>query len=721
MCEIYPTKNGKAKYFKIPHVSGTKIEEINQYIQDKYIDLFKADMSIEDIISNVISKLIELTGSKNGYLATLDNQCLNYYCIYMNVGKVVFKSGQMECGGNFNLDCFKMRCIKRRKVIITNDISTDPRRTNVEKFPDNHPNITKFMGIPLLYNGECLGQIGLSNSESKYTLKMVSLISPITTFLANFLYLKNERRLLATRELEIQQKLVVLKDSFIATMSHEIRTPLNGIITAARLLGEYGELSTEQERYIQILSECSIQLLELINDILDYSKMTAHGITLSNEPFNMRRCIQSAIDIVSQRLADKNLELGVNISPELIDSASGDSRRLKQIIINLLTNSIKFTEKGWIKLDVNSQQLSEKSQIMYTFSVTDTGIGIQASDHERIFEIFTKVKDETDSVYSSTTPGIGMGLSISKHIVEAMGGKISVESDGVSGSKFTFNIVLDNDTDFNRMSQQYSEIFQNKIVLVIDDVEDNRIYLSNLLHKWGLTSYSFSSGREALNYMTQNGKFDLVITDICMPNMSGVEVAQIMRKKELTQSIIALSSAGETLPGKECFDHFLTKPVSRNKLFNCLIQLFSKLNTCKRIDVPISKLTKKISRPPGECKILIAEDDHYNQIVIKELLNKLGYSQITIVSNGQLCVEQAETGKFDICFMDIKMPVMNGLDATKIIKNNITDPPVIIAVTASVLEQDKIRCYVAGVDGYLSKPIQKEHLVDTLKLFSTTN
>nr|QBK87243.1 MAG: uncharacterized protein LCMAC201_01450 [Marseillevirus LCMAC201] len=580
------------------------------------------------------------------------------------------------------------------------------------KQPEGHPNILTFIGVPLSYGDITIGQLGLFNNPDGYQMEIVEQIIPVKNFFSNFIYLWKQQRLNVTKELELKKQVVTLKDSFIATMSHEIRTPLNGIVGMARLLSDSDNLSDKQSRYIRILAECSTQLMELVNDILDYSKMSAGSIILNKQPFNLRSCIQKAVDIISHRATDKGLDIKIDIPMVIPENVTGDSRRLNQVLFNLLTNAIKFTDTGFVKLavtfeDIPSDEYTKSKKIIFT--VQDTGIGISKIDQNCIFEVFTKISKD-DRFYTNTTPGAGMGLAISKYIIESMNGAISVDSDGKTGSIFTFYIILEDETDIIHLMELHGKDLRDKIAIIVDDTEDNRIFLMDTFYSWGIKALSFSSAREALNYMEKDTRFDIAIVDLCMPNMSGIELTQTMRERGYKQPVIGLSSIGINVPGHEWFDHFTTKPISKSRLFNLVLRCFVMQET----KTVLPKRDIVVERETRELRILIAEDDYYNQILITELLNTLGYTNIKVVSNGKLCVDEAKANKYDICLMDVKMPVMDGLDATRRIKK-MSNPPTIIAVSASVLDADKNRCYAAGMDGYIAKPIKLEQLESVLK------
>ena len=721
--EIYP--HGKNKIIKKDHIKLDNIHsnvKVIEYTHNKYLELFNEHANIEEIISEVLLELIEITNSRDGFLALLDKEdndtIFRYYCVYLEIGGVSLKSQAHDCKISLDHESLLTRPVQNKCIVISNDVDTDPRSIKVTnpdiKKPQDHPTVTTFLGIPLTHNDGVIGQIGLSNRDDGYNKRIVERIIPLERFFSNFIYLWKNRYLNATKELELKKQVVTMKDSFIATMSHEIRTPLNGIVGMAKLLSESTNLTEKQDQYLRILAECSTQLMELVNDILDYSKMSAGGIHLNNHPFNLKSCIQKAVDIVIQRATDKGLDLNINIPEDLPENVTGDSRRLKQVLFNLLTNAIKFTDTGSVRLsvkceDVLSEELMYNKSKKVIFTVQDTGIGIKKDCKERIFEVFTKISKD-DRFYTSTTPGAGMGLAISKFIVEGMNGEISVESDGKHGSTFTFYVTLDDETDIVHLMELHGKELKDKVAIVVDDAEDNRIFLMDAFYSWGIQAASFSSAREALSYMEQRPHFDIAVVDLCMPNMSGLELIQAMRERGYKQPVVGLSSIGVDIHGQEWFDHFATKPVSKSRLFNLVLRCFITKET------KASQTKEESPREPEstELCIIVAEDDYYNQIVITELLNNLGYSTVKVVSNGKLCVEEVKTHKYNVCLMDVKMPVMDGLDATRRIKK-MRNPPTIIAVSASVLDADKNRCYSAGMDGYIAKPIQKEQLGSLLK------
>jgi len=709
--EIYPygkTKKLKLKPVKQDYHMGYK-SNLEDYTHHKYLELFTNLNNFNEIIINVLEKLITITNSKDGFIGIVEpnsNLIFKYHSLSTNNSKLIPK----DCRIQLTEQSLLGRSIKKGYYIISNDLSNDPRSNGV--LPEDHIKLNTFCGIPLLHNDIVIGQIGLANSK-KYKKRYIYETIPLQKFITNFIHLLKERRLSVNKTLELKKQVNILKDSFIATMSHEIRTPLNGIVGMASLLKDSGNLNDKQEKHVHIILECSSQLMELVNDILDYSKISSGGLILLNQPFNLKSCLTKVKEIVGERALNKSIDLQFEISDNLPENLTGDCKRIKQILFNLITNGIKFTENGYVSVKVSYEDIETEESIIkkkIIFIIEDTGIGIKPEDQERIFEVFTKINKD-DNFYVNTSPGVGMGLAITKFLIQQMGGDIKVESDGIKGSKFTFYIILDDETDIKSLLELYQNKLQNKNILIVDDNEDNRIFLMDALHSWNIKPTVFSSARETLNYVEKyykknNNTIDLMIIDLCMPNMSGLELAQGLRERGYLGPIIGLSSIGSDILAKEWFDYFHVKPITKSILFNLILKAL--LNKTDKKSIINSKI-KNVDKNDGKLKIIVAEDDFYNQVLMKELLEMIGYSNIKIVINGKLCLDEIKKEHYDICLMDVKMPVMDGLEATRLIKK-VLNPPIIIGISASVLDSDKSKCFAAGMDGYIPKPIQIEQL-----------
>lgn len=514
-----------------------------------------------------------------------------------------------------------------------------------------------------------------------------------------------------------------VKDIFLATVSHELRTPLNGIVGMVTMLRDAGPLNEKQLRYLTILMECSHQLMNMMNNILDFSKMVSNRFVLSRGPLNVEKSIEDSSMMVEGKIKSKSLDFVKNIQKN-IPTLLGDEQRLTQIISNLLSNAVKFTERGFIKLTVDavSQTLENENTILpikkwkVNFEIKDTGIGIPKNEQEKVFDVYHQSSNLDPGMIKN---GTGLGLSITKELIKMMNGEIEVVSEGIpnKGTIFKFYIIAEEEIKTSDLNGPHKYIMVGSKVLVVDDRPEYRMQLTDMLFKWGCIPTVVSSGEEALQYISHGEVFDTIIVDICMNYMSGVELGQELRANVKTSSIplIAISSI-DLQQGTELFDVYMNKPIDQNHLLPALIKCLIKNKMIKEgkpvglENIPSSKtIIKKAKRK--DLKILIAEDDHNNAFTIKEMLIYLGFTaeNIEIVENGNKCVKEAKSNKYNVILMDILMPVMNGLEATKHIRQ-INPRPYIIAVSASVQNSDKQRCQQVGIDTYLTKPVLKEKL-----------
>lgn len=479
------------------------------------------------------------------------------------------------------------------------------------------------------------------------------------------------------------------KDAFLASMSHEIRTPLNGIIGMTDVLCRT-KLDSTQKEYINIIKNCSNQLLDLINDVLDFSKIIAGKLTLFKEKFELLKCIEESFDTISARADAKKLELSYMIDDDVPTFLNSDKKRLRQVIVNILSNAVKFTEKGSIILHVSAyQQVNDKYNII--FKITDTGKGIPEDKLESIFDRFTQVESADDTVKKGT----GLGLSICRHIVEIFDGKIYADSILGEGSTFTFNMITEGNNDVQ--STRNVDVLEGKTVLLVDDNMTNRVIYFNLLNKWKLKVTMCSSGEEALLFV-KNYTYDIILLDIHMPDINGVKLAELIRNSNVQSYIIALSSLSELDEDNNLFDFKLVKPVKQEKLLNTLLQLYRKKST-RRSDHG-SKLN---------IKVLVAEDNHYNRIVTQELLISCGVrsENLKIVNNGKevINVLEEEPDTYDILFLDIEMPVLNGYQVYDYIcKKKINIQTIALTAHSSDVEKDKCMS-IYGMNGFLCKPV----------------
>jgi len=505
------------------------------------------------------------------------------------------------------------------------------------------------------------------------------------------------------------------KSEFLANMSHEIRTPLNAVIGMSQLLGNT-DLTFTQREYLEALASSADLLLDLINDILDLSKIEAGKLALEAVDFDLRRSVDRVMRTLAQQAHHKGLELACRVGPEIPHRLIGDPIRLRQVLVNLVGNAIKFTEKGEVVVRVEGASLDAEALELHA-RVQDTGIGIPRAKQQQIFEAFTQADASTTRRYGGT----GLGLSISSHLVRMMGGRIWVESEEGQGSTFHFTARLG--VQKGAAAPLPSRRLAGLRVLVVDDHATNRRILEEALQGWGMAPAAAGSGPaalEALQSGVENGApFSLVLLDVQMPGMDGWEVAQQIRQQPGTAGalILILSSLDEqdhASRGKEAgIDHYLRKPISQSDLLETILAILGEKGIAEE-----SEAEAPLVRPEGQrrLRILLAEDNPINQKVAKGLLEGQGHT-LALAATGRQALEILEQGDFDLVLMDVQMPQMYGLEATAAIRQREARTGLhipIIAMTASAMKEDRERCLEAGMDGYLAKPIRAQELFQAI-------
>ena len=508
------------------------------------------------------------------------------------------------------------------------------------------------------------------------------------------------------------------KSDFLASMSHEIRTPMNGVIAMVSLLLETS-LTAEQRSYLETIQTSSESLLAIVNDILDFSKIEAGKLELDSRPFNLRTCVEDALDLQAARAFGKNLDLAYQMDDGIPATVEGDSLRLRQVLANLLSNAIKFTEKGDVLVQVKllsmkPDEAQNHSLLHLHFSVHDTGIGIQPERLARLFKPFSQGDASTARHYGGT----GLGLAISKQLVELMGGKMWAESSHGMGSTFHFTI--------NFQAEKQPAPFalagpQSKLadlrLLIVDDNATVRRVVAEQVAKWGMVPYSAESPQQALEWLKKGEQYDLGVLDLQMPGMDGLALAMEIHKLSGAEMmpLVLLMPLGlhSDAPGSThiVFAHTVNKPVKPAQLCEALVRALLSPKAAVRQQPTVRPGQPLTERLP--LSILLCDDNAINQKVAARILQSIGY-QPDLAANGREALDALDKKPYDLIFMDVLMPEMDGLEATRAIrerqKDGVAHPNyqsriIIVAMTAQAMQGDREKCLAAGMDDYLSKPI----------------
>lgn len=623
---------------------------------------------------------------------------------------------ELKLGTEFKLGSTYCSEVVKNAITLAYD---DVDKSELAKHPAHQKfNLGSYLSAPIEVDSKVFGTLNFSSpvkSRSAFNENDKSLLNLMATWVGSEIEASEaQKALIKAKDIAIEAARA--KSDFLATMSHEIRTPMNGVIGMTSLLLQT-DLSGEQLDYVNTIRLSGDALLSVINDILDFSKIEAGNMSLEEFPFEIAQCVEEAIELLASKVAEKNIDLLYLIDPAVPDIVSGDITRLRQVLINLIGNAIKFTDEGEVVVRVELHEV-EGDNARVHFSIRDTGIGITPKQQAKLFSAFSQADSSTTRKYGGT----GLGLAICKKLVNLMGGEIWVDSVQGEGSNFQFIIdekIIKNEKD-HKSEDIDSEWLKDKKALIVDDSETNLKILQKQFEKWGLLPFPVNTATKGLN-QALNEDFDLVVMDYEMPGTDGVELTKKIREKYSKEElpVILLSSAYPEMTDKTknfLFSAYYMKPIKHSLLFKSISRILAPKTSKGSSERKKSTASKALEPIPAELPltILLAEDNLVNQKLAVLTMKNMGYT-IDVVANGLEAVEAVERQKYDVIFMDVQMPEMDGVEAThEIIKRFGSKRPIIVAMTANAMEGDREKFLGEGMDDYVSKPISNEAIKKVL-------